>query len=422
MKTSSILALVVINLLTLQSYAGNEKSIADFKDASSADSWISVNDSVMGGVSKGGFKRSEAGTLLFSGDLSLDNNGGFASIRTKPNPMDLSGMSSVAVKAKGDGRTYWVELRVNRQMGASSYRADLPTTAGKWTEVIIPVKDFKLQAFGQIIPSNPINLAKVESVGFTLADKKAGPFELEVEYVKATADSDAGSPAKTAQTIVDVAKAVGTFKTLLAAATAADLAGALSGPGPLTVFAPTDEAFAKLPKGTVEELLKPENKDKLASILKYHVIAGKVSLAKALEAGEAATLQGSKITAKFDGGRVLIGPATLLKADIATSNGVIHVIDQVLLPKEITSTPLTPATLIELAIERGVPIFNDGNQAACAAVYEVTCESLRIMPGVPEKMRIELASAISDMRAEKHARQKAWILRNALDRVYTAVR
>ncbi len=422
MKTSSLLAVVIVNLLALQAYAADEKSIAAFKDPGSADSWTSVNDGVMGGVSKGGFKRTDEGTLLFSGNLSLENNGGFASIRTKPNPMDLSGMNAVVVKAKGDGRTYWVEMRVSRQMGASSYRADLPTTAGKWTEVTVPIKDFKLQAFGQTLPSKPINLAKVESIGFTLADKNAGPFELEVEYVKTVADKDTGTPTKGGQTIVDVAGAAGSFKTLLAAAAAADLAGALSGPGPFTVFAPTDEAFAKLPKGTVEELLKPENREKLASILKYHVIAGKVTLAKALEAGEAATLQGSKITAKFDGGRVLIGPANLLKADIAASNGVIHVIDQVLLPKETTSKPLTPATLIELAIERGVPLFNEGNPAACAAVYEVTCEALRAMPGVPEKLRMELAETINEMRAEKHAKQKAWILRNALDRIYTTLR
>ena len=422
MKNTSLLAFVIINLLALQTDAAEEKTLAAFKDPVSVDSWISVNDGVMGGVSKGGFKRTDEGTLLFSGNLSLENNGGFASIRTKPTPMDLSGMNSVVVKAKGDGRTYWVELRANRQMGASSYRADLPTTAGKWTEVIVPIKDFKLQAFGQVIPSGPINLAKVESLGFTLADKKAGPFELEVEYVKTVADKDAGTPTKGGQTIVDVAGAAGSFKTLLAAAAAADLAGALAGPGPFTVFAPTDEAFAKLPKGTVEELLKPENREKLATILKYHVIAGKVTLAKALEAGEGVTLQGSKITAKFEGGRVLIGPATLLNADIAASNGVIHVIDQVLLPKETTSKPLTPATLIELAIERGVPLFNEGNPAACAAVYEVTCEALRAMPGVPEKLRMELAGTINEMRAGKHAKQKAWILRNALDGAYMALR
>lgn len=137
--------------------------------------------------------------------------------------------------------------------------------------------------------------------------------------------------------IVDTAVGVGSFKTLVAALKAADLVETLKGEGPFTVFAPTDEAFAKLPKGplfdTVGELLKPENKDKLAELLKDHVISGKVTLGKALDAGEVATLQGSRIPAKFADGRVLIGPAGLLKADIAASNGVIHVIDQVLLPK-----------------------------------------------------------------------------------------
>jgi uncharacterized surface protein with fasciclin (FAS1) repeats len=137
--------------------------------------------------------------------------------------------------------------------------------------------------------------------------------------------------------IVDTLVDAGSFKTVVAALKAADLVETLKGEGPFTVFAPTDEAFAKLPKGplfdTVAEWLKPENKDELVQVLKDHVISGNVTLGEALEAGEAATLQGSRIPAKVDSGRVLIGPAGLLKADIATSNGVIHVIDQVLLPK-----------------------------------------------------------------------------------------
>jgi len=137
--------------------------------------------------------------------------------------------------------------------------------------------------------------------------------------------------------IVDTAVGAGNFKTLVAALKAAGLVETLKGDGPFTVFAPTDEAFAKLPQSpafdTVGELLKPENKDKLAELLKDHVISGKVTLGKAVDAGEVATLQGSRIPAKFADGRVLIGPAGLLKADVAASNGVIHVIDQVLLPK-----------------------------------------------------------------------------------------
>ena len=137
--------------------------------------------------------------------------------------------------------------------------------------------------------------------------------------------------------IVDTAVGAGSFKTLVAALKAADLVETLKGEGPFTVFAPTDEAFATLPKGplfdTVVVLLRPENKDELAELLKDHVISGKVTLGKALDAGEVATLQGSRIPAKLADGRTLIGRAGLLEADIAASNGVIHVTDQILLPK-----------------------------------------------------------------------------------------
>jgi uncharacterized surface protein with fasciclin (FAS1) repeats len=421
-RRSGILTTAFVALLSQWPLLAAQQDLATFATADALKSWTSVNDGVMGGVSKGGFKRTEQGTLLFSGDLSLKNNGGFASIRSKPGPLDLSGMSAVAVKAKGDGRTYWVELRVANQMGASSYRADLPTTAGEWQETLIQLKDFKLQAFGRKLPAPPIDLSKVDSVGFTLADKKAGPFELEVESVKALPAQETPAPQRPVKSeggksIVDIAKAAGSFKTLLAAAAAAGLADALAGEGPFTVLAPTDEAFAKLPKGTVEEWLKPENREQLAAVLKYHVIAGSVNLAKALEVREAPTLQGAKVTAKFEDGRVCIGAAILIKADIVASNGIIHVIDQVLLPPETLAKPLGPAALIELAIQRAVPLFNAGNPAACAAVYEITCEALRIAPGLTEPSRKDLAVALQEMRAANDARAKAWILRKALDRV-----
>jgi uncharacterized surface protein with fasciclin (FAS1) repeats len=402
----------------IHTHADEETVMANFKGKDSAKAWSSVNDDVMGGVSKGGFERTDRGTLLFKGSLSLENNGGFASIRSKPKRVDLSGMKALAVRAKGDGRTYWIELRVTRQMRASSYRADFPTVKGEWQDAVIPLEDFKLQAFGRSVPSEPINLEEVESVGFTLADKKAGAFELEIESIKAVAGAVPVAAAKGGGNIVDVAKAAGRFETLLAAAGAADLAGALGGKGPLTVFAPTDEAFAKLPEGTVQELLKPENKSKLAAILKYHVIAGKVTLADALAAGEAETLQGTKLGAKFEDGRVLINAAQLLKADIPAANGVIHVIDQVLLPPESNRRSLTAAGLIELAIKRGVPLFNEGNEAACAAVYEIACESVRSLPETSKQSRAILAGALTETRQENSARSKAWILRTAMDQVY----
>ncbi len=401
-----------------QSANGEEKTIASFGDGDSLESWISVNDGVMGGVSKGGFKRSDDDTLLFTGKLSLENNGGFASIRMKPADLGLAGKSGIVVKARGDGRTYWVDLRVNDQMSASSYRAYFETKDGEWIETMIPFKDFKLQSFGRDLPSKPIRPGSIESVGFTIADKKEGSFSMEIEYVKATAE---GAGNEDGKTLVDVAKGAGQFKTLLAAAAAAGLVETLSGEGPLTVLAPTDDAFAKLPAGTLDSLLLPDNRDQLVAILKNHVIAGRVTLAKALEAKEAPSLQGSKITFRFDDGRVLVGKAALLKADIGASNGVIHVIDQVLLPEMKPSRPLEPSELIELAIKRGVPIFNDEKETECAAIYEITVEALRGMDGVPEKSRAILTKAINEARAEESGRQRAWILREAMDSTWLSL-
>lgn len=140
----------------------------------------------------------------------------------------------------------------------------------------------------------------------------------------------AAEPAK--KDIVDTAVGAGQFKTLAAALTAADLIDTLKGDGPFTVFAPTDEAFAKLPAGTVESLLKPENKAQLIAVLTYHVVPGKVMAADVVKLKAAKTVQGksAKITVKGD--KVMVDGANVVKTDIMTSNGVIHVIDAVILP------------------------------------------------------------------------------------------
>lgn len=134
--------------------------------------------------------------------------------------------------------------------------------------------------------------------------------------------------------IVDTAVEAGKFKTLAAALGAAGLVDAVKGPGPFTVFAPTDEAFAKLPKGTVETLLKPENKEKLKAILTYHVVPGKVMAKDVLGVKGAKSLNGQRIDVKVDGGKVMVDGANVVATDIACTNGVIHVIDSVILPSE----------------------------------------------------------------------------------------
>jgi uncharacterized surface protein with fasciclin (FAS1) repeats len=134
------------------------------------------------------------------------------------------------------------------------------------------------------------------------------------------------------QDIVDTAVANGQFKTLAAALNAAGLVNTLKGPGPFTVFAPTDDAFAKLPPGTLDDLLKPENKGKLTAILTYHVVPGAVTSRQVTNLKEAKTVNGSMLQVSTRDGKVMINNADVVKPDIETSNGVIHVIDAVLLP------------------------------------------------------------------------------------------
>lgn len=147
--------------------------------------------------------------------------------------------------------------------------------------------------------------------------------------------NDNGNPdaaAAPTKDIVETAQSAGMFNTLITAVTAADLVTTLKGPGPFTVFAPTDAAFAKLPAGTVDELLKPENKAMLQAVLTYHVVAGKVLAADVVKLSTATTVQGKAVTITVTGSAVKVNDANVVQTDIVAKNGVVHVIDSVLLP------------------------------------------------------------------------------------------
>ncbi len=402
----------------------NAKVLIDFSDAAADKQWLSVNDNVMGGVSKGRFRVTENKTLEFSGEISLQNNGGFASIRTRPAKLDLAGYDTIALRVKGDGRSYYFDLRTPSGISAGSYRAPVKTIKDTWQEVRIPLNGFQYAAFGKLIPfAGPLVAANVQSVGFTLADKQAGKFRLEVQWIKAekgpTTNTD--DPSDPPGDIVDTAVAAGQFKTLVAAVEAAGLVESLKSEGPLTVFAPNDQAFAKLPNTTLEELLQPENRDKLRAILTYHVVPGKILLGSQ----SFKTLQGQSISIE-PAMPVKINGVKILATDIMASNGVIHIIDSVLIP---TPTQLTPRQgarqVIELAIERGVPLFNEGQPAACAAIYEVAIESLLKSQNkaIRQQDYSVLQDALSQIRNDEQQTpsQKAWILRRALDLVYESL-
>jgi uncharacterized surface protein with fasciclin (FAS1) repeats len=172
---------------------------------------------------------------------------------------------------------------------------------------------------------------RILSVAAVAAMVTAGPYAFAGEC-SADKQYTSAPSAKPTKDIVEVAVGADNFKTLVAAVKAAGLVETLQGEGPFTVFAPTDEAFAKLPAGTVESLLKPENREKLAGILKYHVVPGKV-MAADVKTMEAKTAQGQKLKLAVSSSGVTVDNAKVIKTDIVAENGVIHVIDTVILPK-----------------------------------------------------------------------------------------
>ena len=539
------------------------KPLVDFSDESIARQWISVNDDVMGGISEGQFRITDDKTLEFSGNLSLENNGGFASIRTQPADLNLDGYDTIGLRLKGDGRTYYFNLRTSSRNRVSSYRAPIKTQKDTWQDIHIPLNAFVYTSFGRVVRgADPVKAENIQSVGFTLSDKKSGPFKLEVSEIRAakatrnneTAVLDPSDDSVKNKDIVETAIATGQFKTLVTAVQAAGLVETLKGPGPLTVFAPTDDAFAKLPKATLESLLKAENRPKLIDILTYHVVPGRITAEQVSKLPKADTVQGTSVLISAKDDKVNIDKASVIKADIEVSNGVIHVIDEVLMPKDIVSTAETagkfktllaaadaadlvdalkskgPLTVfaptdaafealpdgtvedllrpenktrlaailtyhviaddisfsgqqaktlqggnvdirpsgnvrvddaevlladvratngvihvidrvllpdlpeptpvrkamgvIELAIERGVPLFNAGKPEACAAIYEVAARSLLdgYKDALDEKARERLEKAITNIREDHRASQQAWILRYALDDVYNSLR
>jgi len=175
-----------------------------------------------------------------------------------------------------------------------------------------------------------------------------------------TAAPVTAGPAPAAQgDIVDVAVQAGSFKTLAAALKAADLIDVLQGAGPFTVFAPTDEAFAKLPAGTVEQLLRPENRSALVAVLTYHVVPGRVTASDVMKLDRATTVQGQRVSITAEGGTVKVGGATVTAADVRATNGVIHVIDQVIMPSldsivDVASKAGTFSTLLAAATHAGL--------------------------------------------------------------------
>jgi len=542
------------------------KATANLEFDSGVKGWQTVLDGVMGGRSTGRIAAGEGGTLRFAGELSLENNGGFSQIRTAVPEGTYAGTTGLIMRVKGDGRSYQCDIRSSRlRLMAGGYQSVFKTKAGEWTEVEIPFDQCVANSFGQRMRNAPaLDPASIESVGITLADKQEGPFAIEVDWIRPI------GAARAEQASTNSLAAVATkanLTTLLALVKASEIQ--FPKDAKLTIFAPTNEAFAKLPREQVEFLTSAKGKPALQAILKHHVVAQslessalldrrrlKALSGQSLEVDPAAlTVDGARLVATdvaFDGGlvhvidsvmvpelrsieeivaqderfatlRAAIGaaglgpqlgaensgpwtvlapsndafakiPADALKAlladrpaltavlaahvlptairrdemlaqgsartlmgdgtvafalesgaitvdgarievaDIEAANGVIHIIDRVL-PARSAATAAAPAApaspqraqraaaVLELAIERGVPRFNAGDTASCAALYELAIASVVLLgeDAVSADAMAELAKALEQGASHEDASERAWIYRRAMDRVLERV-
>lgn len=181
-------SITAVILLALSSQVAREEGLETlfvFTAPDAAKTWQAVNDGVMGGVSDGRFRITADQTMEFFGTLSLENNGGFASVRTRPADLGLEAAVTVVVRVRGDGREYVMNLYTKNRRTAFSYRAPLPTTKDEWIEVRVPLVDFVPTSFGrQVQGMGPVEPSQINGLGFMLSDKKPGPFWLEIESIR----------------------------------------------------------------------------------------------------------------------------------------------------------------------------------------------------------------------------------------------
>jgi len=180
---TSALVLLLMGSISIMAEEKN-RNLFNFTNPENGKTWVNVNDNVMGGVSDGKFKITQDKTLLFYGNLSLANNGGFSSIRCRPTQLKLQKNDSICFLVKGDGREYTINLYTNKNLTAFSYRQSFQTTKDKWVELSFPLEKFVATSFGKVIQNaGPINPEEINSMGFMLSDKKAGGFQLEIKSI-----------------------------------------------------------------------------------------------------------------------------------------------------------------------------------------------------------------------------------------------
>jgi monofunctional biosynthetic peptidoglycan transglycosylase len=193
MRLASLLGCLALLLVTPVMAEETIQTLFDFTGAEAAKEWQSANDGVMGGVSEGKFRITDKKTMEFFGTLSLENNGGFASVRSRAKKLGLEKDDTLVAKVKGDGREYSLNLYLNKPQIAFSYRAAVQTKKDEWIEVKVPLAKFQATSFGRVMQdAGTVKPEEVNALGFMLSDKKAGPFKMEVEWIKVERAGNSG--------------------------------------------------------------------------------------------------------------------------------------------------------------------------------------------------------------------------------------
>ena len=290
--------------------------------------WQTVLDGVMGGLSTGKIAAGEGGTLRFTGELSLENNGGFSQIRTAVAEGTFEGASGLVLRVKGDGRTYQCDIRSSRlRLMAGGYQRDFETKAGEWIEVEVPFDQCVANSFGRRVRNAPaLDASSIESVGITLADKKEGLFAIEVDWIRPMGRASAQ---KASEGSLAAVATKANLTTLLALVKTAELE--LPKDAKVTIFAPTNDAFAKLPREQVEFLTSAKGKPTLLAILKHHVVGQSLESPALLDRRRIRALSGQSLD--IDPSALTVDGARLVATDVAFDGGLVHVIDSVMLPE-----------------------------------------------------------------------------------------
>ncbi len=339
MKIRLVMLMLTASLIVLtatESAAGSPES----NFAAGANSWRTVVDGVMGGRSSGRVRQTDSGNLLFTGNLSLENNGGFSQIRTAISDSAFAGAEGIEIRIRGDGRVYNFDVRAsNARMMAGAFQQEFQTLEGQWLTIKIPFDEFRLYSFGRLV-ANAVALdpVRIESVGVTLSDKVEGKFRLEISTIQFYGNNGA-APRSDENDLASVAGRSG-LGTLLQLIEAADLQ--LPKGVQLTILAPIDAAFAKIPAATLEHLLRPENREMLRAVLNYHIITPSLTSRDLFSRRTVETLNGQRLKIDDAGALSTINGSGLIAVNVRFNGGIIHVIDEVLMPQLFSIAEIGP--------------------------------------------------------------------------------